>query len=173
MRSSCGFIHVGITFLYRPMFAFNCCEYNVACDFSHANVNGYVTCGYMRMKILVWEPTHLLVNIDTIQCFRCKNYQIWKKTNQVYLYTSYQWFIQMCSRDIRGFAKLKKFQKSKNNLDRAQPTHPPTPLSKYFFFLETHQWHGQNTQITTFNNVQTEYITLRSYHMSTHSPHWK
>ena len=61
MRSSCGFIHVGITFLY--MFAFNCCECNVACDFLHANVNGYVTCGYMRMKILVWEPTHLLVNI--------------------------------------------------------------------------------------------------------------
>ena len=26
---------------------------------------------------------------------------------------------------LRGFAKLKKFQKSKNNLDRAQPTHPP------------------------------------------------
>ena len=74
--------------------------------------------------------------------------------------------------NIRGFAKLKKFQKSKNNLDRAQPTRP-TPLSKYFFFLETHQWHGQNTQITTFNNVQTECITLCSYHMSTHSPHWK
>ena len=79
---------------------------------------------------------------------------------------------KMCHyHQLRGFAKLKKFQKSKNNLDRAHPTHPP-PI-QIFFFLETHQWHGQSTQITTFNNVQTEYITLRSYHMSTHSPHWK
>ena len=45
---------------------------------------------------------------------------------------------------LRGFAKLKKFQKSKKKLDRAQPTHPPTLLSKYFFFFETHPWHGQN-----------------------------
>ena len=71
-------------------------------------------------------------------------------------------------RQLWGFAKLKTFQKSTKKLDRAQPTHPP-PI-QIFFFLETH---GQNTQITTFNNVQTEYITLRSYHMSTHSPHWK
>ena len=35
----------------------------------------------------------------------------------------------------------------------AQPTHPP-PYPN-IFVLETHQWHGQNTQITTFNNVQT------------------
>ena len=34
---------------------------------------------------------------------------------------------------LRGFAKLKKFQKSKNNLDRAQPTHPP-PYPIFFFF---------------------------------------
>ena len=34
---------------------------------------------------------------------------------------------------LRGFAKLKKFQKSKNNLDRAQPTHPP-PYPNFFFF---------------------------------------
>ena len=51
---------------------------------------------------------------------------------------------------VRGFAKLKKFQKSKQNFDRAQLTHPP-PIQ--FFVLETHQWRGQNTQITmTFNN---------------------
>ena len=35
--------------------------------------------------------------------------------------------------ELRGFAKLKKFQKSKNNLDRAQPTHPP-PYPNIFFF---------------------------------------
>ena len=36
---------------------------------------------------------------------------------------------------LRGFAKLKKFQKSKTNLDRAHPTHsPPSKI----FFLETH-----------------------------------
>ena len=35
-------------------------------------------------------------------------------------------------RSIRGFAKLNKFQKSNNKLDRAQPTHPPTPLSNFF-----------------------------------------
>ena len=34
---------------------------------------------------------------------------------------------------LRGFAKLKFFQKSKNNLDRAQPTHPP-PYPIFFFF---------------------------------------
>ena len=34
---------------------------------------------------------------------------------------------------LRGFAKLKKFQKSKNNLDRAQPTNPP-PYPNIFFF---------------------------------------
>ena len=34
---------------------------------------------------------------------------------------------------LRGFAKLKKFQKSKKNVDRAQPTHPP-PIQFFFFF---------------------------------------
>ena len=33
--------------------------------------------------------------------------------------------------DTKGFAKLKFFQKSKNKLDRAQPTHPPI---QFFFF---------------------------------------
>ena len=43
------------------------------------------------------------------------------------------------------FAKLKKFQKSKNNFDRAHPTHPTHRSS---------HWHGQNTQIVITNNVQ-------------------
>ena len=34
---------------------------------------------------------------------------------------------------LSGFAKLKKFQKSKQILDRAQPTHPP-PYPNIFFF---------------------------------------
>ena len=38
----------------------------------------------------------------------------------------------MKQQGLRGFAKLKKFQKSKNNLDRAQPTHPP-PYPNIFF----------------------------------------
>ena len=39
-------------------------------------------------------------------------------------------------RILRGFAKLKKFKKSKKNLDRAQPTHPPThpPIQIYIFW---------------------------------------
>ena len=39
------------------------------------------------------------------------------------------------SRALRGFAKLKKFKKSKKKLDRAQPTHPP-PYPNIFFFLK-------------------------------------
>ena len=35
---------------------------------------------------------------------------------------------------LTGIANLKKFQKSKINLDRAHPTHPPHPI---FVFLET------------------------------------
>ena len=71
----------------------------------------------------------------------------------------------------KGLCKVKK--NSKNPKIIWIELNPPThPLSNFFFF-ETHQWHGQNTQITTVNNVQTEYITLRSYQMSTHSPHWK
>ena len=62
-----------------------------------------------------------------------------------------------------GLGALQSYKNSKNPkiiwIELNPPTHPP--LSKYVFFLETHQWHGQNTQITTFNNVQTEYhITL-------------
>ena len=38
-------------------------------------------------------------------------------------------------KSLRGFAKLKKFQKSKKKLDRAQPTHPP-PYPIFFFFLK-------------------------------------
>ena len=52
----------------------------------------------------------------------------------------------LCMDDVRGFAKLKKIQKK---LDRVHPTHPPTPSK---FFLETHHWHGQNTQIIITNN---------------------
>ena len=56
--------------------------------------------------------------------------------------------------EIRGLAKLNKFQKSKKNLDRPHPTHPPCKL----FFLETHHWHGQNTQIIiTYNLYQCIY----------------
>ena len=35
----------------------------------------------------------------------------------------------------KGLCKVKKFQKSQQKLDRAQPTHPP-PIQ---FVLETHQ----------------------------------
>ena len=50
---------------------------------------------------------------------------------------------------FRGFAKLKKFQKSRIKLDRAHPTHQHRIQT---FFLETHHWHGQNTQIIITNN---------------------
>ena len=32
---------------------------------------------------------------------------------------------------VRGGAKLKKIQKSKINLDRTHPTHPPTPVQTF------------------------------------------
>ena len=35
---------------------------------------------------------------------------------------------------LRAFAKLKKFQKSKQNLDRAQPTHPPHYPNIFYFW---------------------------------------
>ena len=48
----------------------------------------------------------------------------------------------------RDFAKLKKFQKSKKKtwIDLTPPTHPIQ------IFLETHHWHGQNTQIIITNS---------------------
>ena len=60
---------------------------------------------------------------------------------------------------LRGFAKLKKFQKSKKKLDRAQPAHPPTH-SKKKLFLETH--HGQTTQITMALKVILAYWKVKT-----------
>ena len=77
------------------------------------------------------------------------------------------------SATLRGFAKLKKFQKSKNNFDRAQPTHPPPYPNIFFFWKHISGMARTLKSQLLINNVHTEYITLRSYHMSTHSPHWK
>ena len=50
---------------------------------------------------------------------------------------------------LRGFAKLKKIKKSKENVDRPHPTHPP-PIQTFF---GTHHWHWQKTQIIITNNL--------------------
>ena len=49
---------------------------------------------------------------------------------------------------LRGFAKLKQFQKSKKKLDRAHPTHPPP--SKLFFGNPSLTW----TEPSNHNNQQ-------------------
>ena len=59
---------------------------------------------------------------------------------------------------VRGFAKLKNFQKSKINLDRAHPTHPP-PIQ---FFCGNPSLTWTNTQI--INNQQ----LLAMYRQNTH-----
>ena len=68
-----------------------------------------------------------------------------------------------------------KIQKIQTKLDRAQPTHPP-PYPNCFYFWkpisETARTLKSQWLLTTFN-IQTEDITLRSYHMITQSPHWK
>ena len=51
---------------------------------------------------------------------------------RVYKHTGKDKDYEVYKEALRGFAKLKKFQKSKNNLDRAQPTHPPIQI--FFFF---------------------------------------
>ena len=50
---------------------------------------------------------------------------------------------------LRGFAKLNKFQKSKINLDRAHPTHPP-PIHTFFFRNPSLTW----TEHSNHNNQQ-------------------
>ena len=64
---------------------------------------------------------------------------------------------------LRGFAKLKNSKKKK--LDRAQTP----PIQIFFFGDPSVTW----PEHSNHNNVQREYITLHSYHMSTYSPHWK
>ena len=98
--------------------------------------------------------TNFSLELILIQLFFC--YWVWTITTNPY---------------GKGFCKVNFFLQKIPKKFGYSSTHPPTPHP--IFFLESHQWHGQNTQITTFNNVHTEYITLRSYHMSTHSPHWK
>ena len=77
----------------------------------------------------------------------------------------------------KGLCKDNFFlHKSQFFLDRTHPTHPPpNPILFYFWkpISDTARTLKSQWLLTTFNNVQTEYITLRSYHMITQSPHWK
>ena len=68
---------------------------------------------------------------------------------------------------LRGSAKLKKFQKSKTNLDRAHPAHPHHP--NFFFGNPSLTWTehtNPNNQQLLAMHVQTEYTS------GLHNKHW-
>ena len=64
---------------------------------------------------------------------------------------------------LRGFAKLKKFRKSKQKLDRAHPTHPP-PIQTCFFGNPSLTW----TEHSNYNNQQ----LLALYTDKIHNVYW-
>ena len=67
------------------------------------------------------------------------------------------------SHKLRGFAKLKKFQKCKKKLDRAHPTHPPT--SNLFFGNPSLTWteHSNHNNQQLLGNVYTDRIHMVYY----------
>ena len=122
---------------------------------THIYFKGRILSTFLKMSFLrCWQWVTL--------CLRLRSYRNYK--------TCRTWHASKIN-PLRGFAKLKKFQKSKNNLDRAQPTHPPPYPNNFFFGNPSVAWPEHSNH--NCNNIQTEYITLRSYQMSTHSPHWK
>ena len=101
-----------------------------ACPVWHTNLNRHITESIETVQKRALKCIYPgngyadILCLRNLHCLKERRDSLCKKYFQKIMETTHR---------LRGFAKLKKFKKSKNNLDRAQPTHPP-PIQIFFFW---------------------------------------